>query len=638
MLEMASSVEWITVRSDLEAILLEYSLIKHYKPRFNVRLIDDKSYPYLMLTMTDSYPRAVVTRGAFIKGNRYFGPFAHAHAIRDSLDILLRSFPIRTCSNAKFQSHAKLGRPCLLYDIEKCSGPCVKAVTEEDYQQIVAKLADVFDGNSKNVLNQLEASMDRASKNLEFELAAQFRDGIEAVRLVLENQEMLGDQDEEFDIIGIEDDDLEAAAQVLRIRSGRLVGREGFILEKVEPMELWEVSQKVLEKVYVNTPLEIPSQIFINHLPSDLPEYEELLKMQRKNNSALHIKKPYRGRKKTLVDLAITNAKEQLKRHRMKRSSDLTSRSKALNELKEYLGLTYVPLRIECYDMSHLQGSDYVGSMVVMEDGLLKKSDYRRYKVSAVQGNDDFGAMHEVLTRRLKRFLLDLEEKSNASSPKTTTDKAAAAFTTTFTDSLDVRDVVAEKLQAKTSESHLPHYQTDGNDLEQAKSERDLSSDSSFPKIPKRFSYQPNLILIDGGKGQLSVGVRVLEELGLEGKVELAALAKRYEEVYRPGSSDPMEIPRNSEAIFLLRQIRDEAHRFAIGFHRQLRAKRMTRSVLDDIDGLGEKRRQKLLRHFGSITKLKEASYEDLELCSWLPKSTRDAIWEKLHHMPKGSL
>ncbi len=283
-------------------------------------------------------------------------------------------------------------------------------------------------------------------------------------------------------------------------------------------------------------------------------------------------------------------------------------------------------------------GSDYVGSMVVMEDGLLKKSDYRRYKVSAVQGNDDFGAMHEVLTRRLKRFLLDLEEKSNASSPKTTTDKAAAAFTTTFTDSLDVRDVVAEKLQAKTSESHLPHYQTDGNDLEQAKSERDLSSDSSFPKIPKRFSYQPNLILIDGGKGQLSVGVRVLEELGLEGKVELAALAKRYEEVYRPGSSDPMEIPRNSEAIFLLRQIRDEAHRFAIGFHRQLRAKRMTRSVLDDIDGLGEKRRQKLLRHFGSITKLKEASYEDLELCSWLPKSTRDAIWEKLHHMPKGSL
>ncbi len=629
MLESAVAVEWITVRSDIEAILLEYSLIKQHKPRFNVRLIDDKSYPYLMLTMIDSWPRAVVGRGAFIKGNRYFGPFTHAYAIRNSLDILLRSFPVRTCSNNKFQRHAKLGRPCLLYDIEKCSGPCVKAITEEDYQQLVSKLADVFDGNSKNVLEQLEIAMKRASQNLEFELAAQFRDGIDAIKLVLQSQEMVGAQNEEFDIIGIKDDDLEAAAQILHIHCGRVVGREGLILEKVEPMTINEVSQKVIEKAYLNTPLKIPSHIFINYLPADMEEYEELLKTQRDTNIAVHIKQPYRGRKKTLIDMAVVNAEEQLKRHRLKRSSDLTSRSKALDELRKYLNLTEAPLRIECYDMSHLQGTNYVGSMVVMEDGLLKKSDYRRYKVSAVQGNDDFGAMHEVLTRRLRYFLSDLEGKdANHSVPHVVTEKMAAS---SLSDGGKVISAQTSKNTATHNEDDeiQSHTEIVGSDFKEGGD--DYVRAGMDKKAVRHFAYRPSLILLDGGKGQLSVGVQVVEELGLSGKIELAALAKRYEEVYRPGISEPMEIPRNSEAIFLLRQIRDEAHRFAIGFHRQLRGKRMTKGLLDEIEGLGEKRKKKLLEYFGSITQLKKATYHDFEVCTWLPKDVRDRIWIRIN-------
>lgn len=631
MLESAVSVEWISVRSDVEAILLEYSLIKQHKPRFNVRLIDDKSYPYLMLTMIDSWPRAVVGRGAFVKGNRYFGPFTHAYAIRSSLDILLRSFPVRTCSDNKFKRHAKLGRACLLYDIEKCSGPCVNAITKEDYLQLVSKLADVFDGNSKTILDQLEIAMKRASQNLEFELAAQFRDGIDAIKLVLQSQEMVGDQNEEFDIIGIKDDDLEAAAQILHIHCGRIVGREGFILEKVEPMTINEVGQKVIEKAYLNTPLKIPSHIFINHLPSDITEYEELLKIQRDTNMPVHIKQPYRGRKKTLIDMAVINAEDQLKRHRLKRSSDLTSRSKALDELRKYLNLSEAPLRIECYDMSHLQGTNYVGSMVVMEDGLIKKSDYRRYKVSAVQGNDDFGAMHEVLTRRLKHLLSDSEgeEKNFALVNARPTKRANTSL------SADGKVISTEISKNTTPEKSLD---TDGNQLDIGAVESNPMEGSDGngqgdmdKKQLRHFAYRPSLILLDGGKGQLSVGIQVVEELGLKGQIELAALAKRYEEVYRPGIAEPMEIPRNSEAIFLLRQIRDEAHRFAIGFHRQLRGKRMTKGLLDEIDGLGEKRKKRLLEHFGGVTKLKKASYHDLELCTWLPKDVRDRIWIKIN-------
>ncbi len=583
MLQTAESVEWITVRSDTEATLLEYSLIKHYKPRFNVRLIDDKSYPYLVITMSDEWPRVSIVRGAFTKGNRYFGPFVHSYAVRKSLDILLRSFPIRTCSDNKFSRHKKIGKPCLLYDIEKCAGPCIDVVTKSDYKQMTDGLGNVFDGNAKQVIKQLEASMQQASANQEFELAAKFRDGIEAVKLASQDQEIVGTDNEEFDIVGIKDDELEAAAQVLHIRWGRVVGRQGLILEKVEPLKKEEVAQKVLETLYLNTPLEIPTEIFISHVPTDKITYEELLTSQSEKKRKITIRRPERGRKRTLLDLAVTNAEEQLKRHRNKRAVDLNARSKALEELQTYLRLKEAPLRIECYDMSHLQGSDYVGSMVVMEDGLLKKSDYRRFKVSAVQGNDDFGAMAEVLTRRLGHLYPSDEGFSRA------------------------------EVEETAPYSVAPEEKT-GN-----------------KKPLRRFAYRPNLILLDGGKGQLSVGIKVVEELGLTENLELAALAKRYEEVYRPGHSEPMAIPRNCEAIFLLQQIRDEAHRFAIGFHRELRGKRMRSNLLDDIAGLGEKRKQKLLVHFGSIAKLKNASREELELCIWLPRNVREAVWKKLH-------
>ncbi len=594
MLQTAESVEWITVRSDTEATLLEYSLIKQYKPRFNVRLVDDKSYPYLVLTMSDEWPRASVVREAFVKGNRYFGPFVHAYAIRKSLDVLLRSFPVRTCSDNKLQRHTKMGKPCLLYDIKKCSGPCINAVSKQDYRQMTDGLGKVFDGNSGQVIRELEAAMAQASANLEFELAAGFRDGIEAVKLASQDQEIVGTENEEFDIVGIKDDDLEAAAQVLHIRRGRVVGRRGLILEKVEPLQSGEVSQKVLERLYLNTPLETPGEIFVNFLPSDKKTYEDLLTSEIRQNRKVVIKRPERGRKRTLLNVAVTNAEEQLKRHRNKRSTDLNSRSRALEELQKYLHLKEAPLRIECYDMSHLQGSDYVGSMVVMEDGLLKKSDYRRYKVSAVKGNDDFGAMAEVLTRRLSHLVAASEDES----------------------SKDIAGV------------------NDNSDvLKKKDSPYDFDQKMGLQKPVKRFAYKPNLILLDGGKGQLSVGVKVAEDLGLTDSLELAALAKRYEEVYRPGNPEPMAIPRNCEAIFLLQQIRDEAHRFAIGFHRELRAKRMKSGVLDNIAGLGEARKKKLLLRFGGVTKLKSISREELELCTWLPQNVRQAVWEKLHRM-----
>ena len=580
MVERAASVEWIVVASDVEAIMLEYNLIKAHRPRFNIRLVDDKSYPYLAVTVGDEWPKATVMRGARRKDTRYFGPYAHAYAIRDTLDLLLRSFPIRTCSDAKLRRHQLLGRPCLMYHIERCSGPCVGAVEPEEYGRLVGELMAFLDGDTRPVVDRLEAEMLQAAAELEFERAARLRDRLATVRLAIERQQMVTDTPENLDAVAIAEDELAAAVQVLHVRRGRVVGRHGFIVEKVEPLTAAQLIGRVLEQHYAETPIGIPRELLVPELPEDVATYEAWLSGLR--GGKVRVIVPKRGRKRELLATARQNAADQLVRHRLRRASDLSSRAVALEELQRALGMTEAPLRIECYDMSHTQGTDYVGSMVVLEDGLPKRSDYRRFKVSAVQGNDDYGAMHEVLTRRLRRLLESPDDGG-----------------------------------AETASGADP-----GGASEAADGRR---------RRGPRFAYPPQLLLLDGGKGQLGVGVRVLEELDLTGKIAVASLAKQLEEVFVPGRSDPVRIPRDSEAIYLLQQARDEAHRFAIGFHRELRGRRMTRGALDGVAGLGPARRRRLVSELGGVKAVQAASLDDLLGLAWLPDAVAHAVYEHLH-------
>jgi excinuclease ABC subunit C len=561
MVASAESVEWIQVRNEVEALMLEFSLIKEHRPRFNVRLVDDKSYPYLAVTVADEWPRAMVMRGRRRKGTRYFGPYAHAYAIRDTLDELLRTFPIRTCSDAKLRRHQRLGKPCLLHHIEKCSAPCVGEIDALDYRLLVAELMAFLEGETQPVLDRLEAEMREAAEATEFEQAARLRDRIATVRRAVERQQMVADRDESFDVVGIAEDDLEASVQVFFVRRGRVVGRVGFLLDKVMDLAPDQSVGAALEQIYGEEPaVGYPRLVLVPTLPEDPELYCAWLGELR--GARVELRVPQRGDKRRLAETVGHNAHEELTRHRLKRASDHNSRARALNELQEALSLPEAPLRIECYDMSHLQGSDYVGSMVVLEDALPKRGEYRRFKVRGVAGNDDFAAMEEVLTRRLGNYL---EQRAKP---------------------------VAER---------------------------------------GRFAYPPQLLLVDGGKGQLSVAVRVLDALGLSDEIPVAALAKRFEEVHLPGPTDPVEVPRGSEALFLLQRIRDESHRFAVAYHRQLRGRRMTESVLDGVHGLGPKRRERLLAHFGGIKGLRVAEMEELRQLGWLPDDVAVAVHDAIH-------
>ncbi|MGN6696317.1 MAG: excinuclease ABC subunit UvrC [Aquihabitans sp.] len=561
MVATAETVEWMQVANEVEALMLEYSLIKQHRPRFNIRLIDDKSYPFLAVTVSDEWPRPMVMRGARKKGVRYFGPYGHAYAIRETLDLLLRTFPVRTCSDNKFGHHERLGRPCLLFHIEQCSGPCVGEVTKEQYQGYVDELLQFLEGDTDDVVHRLESGMREAADALEFERAARLRDRLTSVNKAIARQQMVADRNEDIDVIGVADDELEAAVQVFHVRKGRVVGRKGFVMDKVEDLDEHELTGRILEGIYDDPPrIGMPKQVLVPSDPDDLELYQEWLSLER--GSAVTIRVPQRGGKRTLQETVTKNAKEELVRHRLKRAQDHNSRAKALNELQDALGLPEPPLRIECYDMSHLQGTDYVGSMVVMEDGLPKKSEYRRFKIKSGQGNDDFRAMEEVLTRRLTAYL---------------------------------------------AERKLP------------------------PSERGRFQYPPQLLLVDGGKGQLGVAVKVLAELGLDEEIPVASLAKRFEEVYVPGLADPVRIPRQSEALYMLQRLRDESHRFAITFHRELRGKRMTTSALDGIPGLGETRKKRLTKELGGVKAVKTASLETLKDLSWLPDAVAEAVYAKLH-------
>jgi excinuclease ABC subunit C len=538
--------------------MLEYSLIKQHRPRFNIRLRDDKSYPFLAITLDEEWPRAMVVRGRKRKGVRYFGPYAHAYAIRDTLDLLLRTFPIRTCSPGKYRQHERLGRPCLLFHIEKCSGPCVGEVDAEEYRRLVQELIDFLDGDTDDIVRRLDNQMRVAASELEFERAARLRDRLAAVQRAIEKQQMVADRNEDIDVIGVADDDLEAAVQVFFVRKGRVTGRKGFIVDKVEELSAGGLVARILENLYGDEPATgLPKQVLVPVEPDDVATYEEWLAHLR--GSRVRVQVPQRGRKRELHETVTRNAKEEFTRHRLRRAADHNSRSRALTELQDLLGLPEAPLRIECYDMAHLQGSDYVGSMVVLEDGLPKKSDYRRFKVKGVAGNDDFAAMEEVLSRRLTAYLEQRGERQ------------------------------------------------------------------------ARFSYPPQLLLVDGGKGQLNVASRVVRELGLEDEIPVAALAKRFEEVYVPGRADPVDVPRGTDALYLLQRVRDEAHRFANTFHREVRGKRMTASALDGIAGLGEVRRKRLVKELGGVSAVRRASLDELRALPWLPDAVAASVHAALH-------
>ena len=559
MIQEAESVEWIQVQNEVEALILEHSLIQEHQPRFNVRLRDDKSYPFLAVTTADEWPRAMLTRGKLKKGNRYFGPYVEVKAIRDTLDLLQRTFPLRTCTENKYRRHEKLQKPCLEFHIKKCCGPCVDKVTPEEYQQLVRDLLRFLEGHTDDVVEDLLSHMKIASKEQDYERAARYRDRLFNVQKAAEKQVMVGTRSEDFDVVTYVDDEFEAAAHAFFVRNGRVLGQRSFILDKAENLPTGVLQSRILEKLYIEAnPLGNPKAIFVETEPHNKEFYEAWLSGER--GSKVQIRVPQKGTKKTLMETVRLNAEDAFKRHRLKRLGDHNSRSKALNDLQKFLNLPNSPLRIECYDMSHLQGSNYVGSMVVMEDAILKKKDYRKFKIKSIDGNDDYAAMAEVVRRRLMNLL---------------------------------------------------------------KEESDQSNDASS------FSYPPQLLLVDGGKGQLSATVAVLKELNLFERIPVASLAKRNEEIFLPGKSEPVILPRNSESLYLLQRIRDESHRFAITYHRQLRKREMKDSVLDGVSGLGPSRRARLIKEFGSINKIRQATLEDLLKLTWLPEEVAKSVYQK---------
>jgi excinuclease ABC subunit C len=502
----------------------------------------------------------MVMRGQHRKGVRYFGPFAHAYAIRETLDLLLRTFPIRTCTQSKFDRHHRLGRPCLYAHIEKCAAPCVDDISKADYDALVGELLAFLDGEHGPVMDRLEQQMRDASDTLEFERAARLRDQLFSVRKAVERQQMVAPKEEDLDVIGLVEDPIEASVQVFFVRRGRVVGRRGMVVDKVEDVDTGELVGKIVEQLYGDaTPEDVPREILVPAVPEDLTLYEEFIGLAR--GAKVRIRVPQRGNKRELLAMVTHNAQEAFVQHKLRRASDHNARARALTALQEALDLPEAPLRIECFDISNLQGTEIVGSMVVMEDGLPKRSDYRRFKIKHLDGQDDFASMEEVLTRRFRRYLDERDEGARAG---------------------------------------------------------------------KRFSYPPNLLVVDGGKGQLGVAVRVLEELGLE-DIAIASLAKRFEEVYRPGLDEPIRIPRDSEALYLLQQVRDEAHRFAITYHRQLRGKRSIQSVLDDVPGLGPVRRNRLLKEFGSVKALRACTEDELVALAWLPETVGRSVYARLH-------
>jgi excinuclease ABC subunit C len=578
MVDASATLEWVLVRGEVEALQLEYNLIKQHRPRYNVRYRDDKSYPWLAVTVGEEIPRPRVERGAKRKGTRYFGPYAHAYAIRETLDLLLRTFPMRTCSRGVFERQRRLGRPCILYDINKCSGPCVGHISPEEHRGIVEEFISFMEGRSRPVLRRLEAEMREAAEQLNFEAAARLRDQLASVRKAMERQQMVSSSPEDFDIAAFAEDDLEAAVQVFFVRRGRVVGQRGFVVDKVEELDTPALAATFVQQLYgesLDGPP--PRELYLPVLPEGADALRQWLAGLR--GGPVDLRVPQRGEKRALLETVTANARDAFAGHKLKRASDFDSRARALKALQEHIGLPVAPLRIECYDISNLQGNQVVGSMVVFEDGLPRKSEYRRFEVRSVDGQDDFASLREVLSRRLARLAAEQQP------PET-----------------GVADGEVAAGQAEPGK-------------EPGK---------------RKFAYPPNLIVVDGGRPQLAAALEALEEAD-RGDLPVIGLAKRMEEVYVPGSPDPLVLPRSSEALYLLQRVRDEAHRFAIAYHRKLRGRSMTRSALDGIPGVGETRRRELVRHFGSVRKLGQASVEEIAAVPGFGPQLARTVWNHLH-------
>jgi excinuclease ABC subunit C len=575
MVKTAASVEWTVVETEVEALQLEYSWIKEYDPRFNVKYRDDKSYPWLAVTLNEEYPRVMVGRGPKRKGARYFGPYSHAWAIRETVDLLLRVFPMRSCSAGVFKRSAQIGRPCLLGYIGKCSAPCVGRVSAEEHLEIVEDFCSFIAGQTGVYVKRLERQMHEASEHLEFEVAARLRDDIGALTKAMEKNAVVLADGTDADVIAVAEDPLEIAVQVFYVRGGRIRGERGWVADRVDDAELPELLRRFLIQVYDGESADaIPREVLLPRQPDDAAAVTTLLSHKRGSNVSLRV--PQRGDKRSLMETVARNAAQALMIHKTKRASDLTTRSRALEEIQQALGLAEAPLRIECYDVSNLQGTEVVASMVVFEDGLPRKSDYRRFVIRGVDGQNDVAAMHETITRRFRRLL---DDRAESAQPD-----------------LGVDDVL------------------DGPTLIDPETGR-----------PRKFAYSPGLVVVDGGPPQVAAAQRALDEVGVD-DVPIVGLAKRLEEVWRPGELDPVILPRTSEGLYLLQRVRDEAHRFAITHHRNRRSKSMVESVLDDVPGLGEVRRKVLLRHFGSLKKLRAATPDEIAALPGFGARTAESI------------
>lgn len=573
MVTTAASVEWTVVRNEVEALQLEYAWIKEYDPRFNVKYRDDKSYPYLAVTMSDEVPRAQVMRGRKKPGTRYFGPFTHAWAIRDTLDQLMRVFPMRTCSAGVYRRAEASGRPCLLGYIDKCSAPCVGNVTHEEHRAIAEDFCAFMAGDSARFTRDIERRMKAASAELDFEQAARLRDDLGALEKVLQKSAIVFDDATDADVFGLVEDELEAAVQVFHVRGGRIRGQRGWVTDKASEAGVGtpELIERILLEVYGEREGkdDVPREVLVPVLPGEPDDVRDWLRQRR--GGVVDLRVPQRGDKRELAATVTKNAEQALARHKVSRAGDLTARSQALEELQENLGLPEAPLRIECFDISHVQGTNVVGSMVVFEDGLPRKSEYRRFIVAGTEDadgtlrNDDVAAMHEVLTRRFARLA---RETANGDE------------TTPVSGEVDADD--------------------------RAGSLRD--EDGRL----KKFAYRPQLLVVDGGRPQVDAAARALAEVGFA-DIPVVGLAKRLEEVWLADDDFPVILPRTSEALYLLQRVRDEAHRFAITFHRERRSKAMTVSALDGIAGLGPAKQKALLQHFGTVKAIRAADAEALQ-------------------------
>lgn len=616
MVTTAASVEWTVVGTEVEALALEYTWIKEFDPRFNVKYRDDKSYPYLAVTMGEEFPRAQVMRGAKRPGTRYFGPYGHAWAIRETLDLLLRVFPVRTCSAGVFKRAHQTGRPCLLGYIDKCSAPCVGRITPEDHKALAEDFCDFMAGDTQRFVRRLERKMNEAAAAMEYEAAARLRDDIAALQRATEkNAVVLGDGTD-ADVFALVGDELEAAVQVFHVRGGRIRGQRGWIVEKVEDVSDAELVEHLLQQVYgaaeeaaaadpdasrAGARDVVPREVLVPVLPPDPDQVTTWLSGLR--GARVDVRVPQRGDKKELAATVRANAEHALALHRTRRAGDLTTRSQALREIQEALDLESAPLRIECYDVSHNQGTYQVASMVVFEDGLARKSEYRHFTVRGPDGDgaaDDTAAMHEVITRRFKRYLSDRTRSGEVELDLEADDVVTGS---------DAADRRAERAAEATG--YVP---------------RSGEVDADAPADKRaRFAYPPNLVVVDGGPPQVAAAARALADLGID-DVALCGLAKRLEEVWVPGEEYPVILQRSSEGLYLLQRVRDEAHRFAITQHRRQRSKGMTASALDDVPGLGPARRTALLRHFGSLKRLRAASVEEIASVRGMGERTARAV------------